>query len=358
MKHKISLTKKLFFIGLILVLTITISLTMENKKHTYLLNSKLSVIKEGWKGNLLIGDKFVNGDKPDNISFSAFLKWQFSKNPQKLEKKRDTFRLEVIANHNFMKSAEDMIVWLGHASFFIRINGVTILTDPCYHNMPFVKRLAGLPCNTNELKGIDYVLISHNHRDHFDNKSIKEIFKNNPNAIALVPLRTGKLIEKLSGKYEDAGWYQKFSTSDKIKIYFMPSHHWCRRGLTDNNEMLWGSFIIQTDSATIYFAGDTKLDTHFEEISKFFPKIDYALMPIGAYMPTYIMKQAHMSPQEAVEAANNLKTKIFVPMHYATYDLSDEPIGEPLRLLRKLKEDGILKSELKVLKIGEELDLK
>jgi len=135
----------------------------------------------------------------------------------------------------------------------------------------------------------------------------------------------------------------------------MPSHHWCRRGLADGNKMLWGSFIIQSDSATIYFAGDTKLDSHFTEISKFFPKIDYALMPIGAYKPPYIMQQAHMSPQEAVEAANNLKTKTFVPMHYATYDLSDEPIGEPLRFLKKLKEDGALKSELKVLKIGEEL---
>jgi L-ascorbate metabolism protein UlaG (beta-lactamase superfamily) len=331
---------------------------MENQKQTYLLNSKLPVIKEGWKGNLLIDDKFVNGDKPDNISFNAFIKWQFSKNPQKQEKKADKSRVEVLTNHNFIKSPDDMIVWLGHASFFIRINGITILTDPCYFDMLFVKRLAVLPCSVSELKGIDYVLISHNHRDHLDSKSIKEIFKNNPNALALLPLRTGKLIEKLSGKFEDAGWFQKFSTSGKIKIYFMPSHHWCRRGLTDNNEMLWGSFIIQSDSTTIYFAGDTKFDTHFEEISKFFPKIDYALMPIGAYKPSYIMQQAHMSPQEAVEAANNLKTKTFVPMHYATYDLSDEPIGEPLRLLKNLKEDGTLKSELKVLKIGEELHLK
>jgi L-ascorbate metabolism protein UlaG (beta-lactamase superfamily) len=221
--------------------------------------------------------------------------------------------------------------------------------------MPLLKRLSGLPCDVSELKGIDYVIISHNHRDHFDNKSLKEIFNNNPNSLALVPLRTGKLIEKLSGKYEEAGWYQQLSTNEKIKIYFMPSHHWCRRELSDNNKMLWGSFIIQSDTTTIYFAGDTKYDTHFEEISKFFPKIDYALMPIGAYMPPYIMKAAHMSPQEAVEAANKLKTKNFVPMHYATYDLSDEPIGEPLRFLKKLKEEGTLKSELKILKIGEEL---
>ena len=250
-----------------------------------------------------------------------------------------------------------MIIWLGHASFFIRINGITILTDPSYYKIPFIKRMVDMPCEPSKIKGVDYLIVSHNHRDHLDIHSIKEIFKANPKAKALVPLKMDKQIEKYTNNIEQAGWYQQFTTSNKVKIYLMPAHHWCRRGFFDHNKELWGSFIIQTDSTTIYFAGDTKFDTHFEEIAKLFPKIDYALIPVGAYKPKFIMEKAHMSPWEAVDAINILKPSVFIPMHYATYDLSDEPIGEPVRILIQFKEGRKIASDLRYLKIGEKFML-
>jgi len=352
--------QKFKFTAFLILITFSInySCTMNKKVDSYIINPKLSVIKEGWKGNPMIGKSFTNDSTIERYSFFQILKWKFSKNPQKQEKKNDTFRVETINTTDFVSSSKNMIVWLGHASFFIRINGVTILTDPCYGNMLFQKRLAKIPCKTDEIKGIDYVLISHNHRDHFDLNSLKDIYKSNPEAKALLPLKGGDVIKNITKNYEDAGWYQQFNTSNKIKIYFLPAKHWSRRGLFDFNKVLWGSFIIQSDSTTIYFAGDTSFGEHFEEISKLFPKIDYALIPVGAYKPPYIMKRAHISPNEAINAAKILKPTHFIPMHYGTYDLSDEPIGEPIRTLKTIQEQGEYVGQIDFLKIGQELLIK
>ena len=130
----------------------------------------------------------------------------------------------------------------------------------------------------------------------------------------------------------------------------MPAKHWNKRGLTDFNKTLWGSFIIKSNNKTIYFAGDTAVGNHFKEIAEFFPKIDVALMPIGAYKPEFIMKDAHISPWEALEAFNHLQAKLFIPMHYGTYDLSDEPFGEPYRVMQKEKDNY----NIRVLDVGEE----
>jgi L-ascorbate metabolism protein UlaG (beta-lactamase superfamily) len=331
------------------------SCVMGKKEICYSLNPNLKVIKNGWKGNPMIGNLFSNDSTIERYSFFQLMKWQFQTNPQKKEKDADTFRVEVLKTHEFVNSKKDMIVWLGHCSFFIRINGITLITDPTLDNMLFMKRFAGIPCPIEQITGLDYVLLSHNHRDHIDKKSLKAIFKANPKSKALIPLRTSSLIDSYTKNIEEAGWFQQYTTPSNIRIYFMPAKHWTRRGMFDFNKRLWGSFVIQTDSLTLFFTGDTRLGDHFAEIAALFPKIDYAFMPIGAYKPAYIMQRAHMSPTEAVEAANILKPEHFIPMHYGTYDLSDEPMGEPLRELKRLQIDGTYKGAVNVLKIGEEL---
>lgn len=328
------------------------------KDVTYIKNPNLPVIKEGWKGNPMVGKLFTNNGTIERYSFWQILKWQFQINPQRKEKKADTFRVPVVKTTDFVTSKNNMIVWLGHASFFIRINGVTIITDPALDDMIFMKRLAGIPCSVEKMTGIDYVLLSHNHRDHIDKKALKTIFKANPKIKALIPLHTSYLVNDYTNNIEEAGWFQKYTTTENVRIYFMPAKHWSRRGLFDFNKSLWGSFVIQTDSTTVFFTGDTRFGDHFADIASLFPKIDYALMPIGPYKPENIMEKGHMSPAESVNAANILKPTHFIPMHYGTYDLSDEPIGEPLRKLESLKKEGAYKGIIDVLKIGEEFSIK
>lgn len=317
-------------------------------------NRELETIKKKWKGNVKIGNEFSNREEKEvQIMPLDILKWKFSKNPQATEKKEDTFRLNVMENQAFLHSNKDMIVWLGHASFFIRINGKTILTDPVLGNLSFIKRLTGNACATDSIKNIDYILLSHGHRDHFDKPTLKTIFKNNPDVEALIPLELNEYFDKNNIKNQQAGWYQKYNTTDEIEIYFMPARHWNRRGAFDFNKNLWGSFIIKSKDKTIYFSGDTAYGAHFKEINTYFGEIDYSLLSIGAYKPANIMKDSHMTPLETLLAHKDLQSKVFIPMHFATYDLSDEPIGEPKRILEKEMKNNTIK----FLDVGEELML-
>lgn len=315
-------------------------------------NSNLRTIKKNHKGNCLIDGEFVNGISKDNpIMPLDIMKWKFSKNPQKEEKKNDKFRLKVKNNRDFIHASEDLIVWLGHATFFMRLNGISFLTDPVFYDLSFIKRHAELPCKVSDLENIDYILLSHGHRDHFDKKSMRMVFKNNPGAKVLLPLEMGEFFQKKQYSFEEAAWYQQYNTQKEVEVYFMPAKHWSRRGLTDFNKTLWGSFVIKFGNRSLFFAGDTSYGEHFKGIGEFFPELDYCLMPIGAYKPAYIMKQSHLSPHEALQAFKDLGGKSFIPMHYATYDLSDEPPGEPKRIIEKEKRNF----EINILSIGEEL---
>lgn len=132
----------------------------------------------------------------------------------------------------------------------------------------------------------------------------------------------------------------------------MPASHWHRRGLLDMNKVLWGSFVIKTSTQTIYFAGDTGFAPHFEKIEELLGPMDVCIMPIGAYKPSFLMQKSHMNPHEAVKAYNQLRGGLFVPMHYGTFDLSDEPPSEPVRLLEQIAASGMLQG-LRVPAIGE-----
>lgn len=344
---------------LALVSLLTFSFSCSTMKENYVLNPGLPVIKEGWKGNLMIDDQFYNTRNDEKYSFWEIMKWKLGGNPQRKEKKTDTFRLKVVPNNAFSSSKNDMIVWFGHASFFIRIGGHTFATDPVYSNVFLIKRQADMPCKIEEITGVEYLLLSHNHRDHMDKYSLKQLSKNNPGMEALLPLKLGKVLGNIVSKKQEAGWYQQYNTEKDIKIFFMPAKHWSKRGLFDTKTTLWGSFIIQSKGKTIYFAGDCAFnEENIKNLKELFPNIDYAIIPVGAYKPAYIMERAHMSPDKAVEFFNLLGAKTMIPMHYATIDLSDEPIGEPVRMLQALEKEGKIKGTLKMLNVGEELLIK
>lgn len=292
----------------------------------------------------MINNEFRNEDLKKRFMLFKVLKWKMNifRRQQK-----SNYRLKVVENS--LKSDKDMIVWLGHASFFIQIDGIRLLTDPLFYNLPFIKRLAKLPCEIEDFKNIDYILLSHAHRDHLDIKSIKKLIELNPNVKFLTPLGMGKVLKKYTHNIEEAGWFQKYTS--KIEITFLPTYHWSRRGLNDFNRVLWGSFLIKSKKSSIYFSGDSAYGEHFKEIAKICD-IDIALLSIGAYKPEFIMKHSHLSPTEAIEASNDLKAKTFIPMHYGTYILSDEPLHEPIELIYKNRDK--LKANLKELNIGEE----
>ena len=189
----------------------------------YLKNDKLDIILDGWKGNPHTGKRFFDPNKAWSGSFAKVLKWQTSPKPKAKEKKADTWRLTTVKDKEFLKSKEDCIVWLGHASFYMRLNGVQIITDPVFYNLSgVVKRHSEMPCDVADFKDIDYVLLSHGHRDHCDSRSLKELYVNNKFEL-LTGLNIGKMVEKwLPGvRYQEAGWYRISSQVPAYKLILM-----------------------------------------------------------------------------------------------------------------------------------------
>lgn len=318
-------------------------------------NPKLSLIKPGWKGNRVnTENQYVNLDAPSEKSFRDVFRWQTETNPLKHLKRGQKSPVHVHTDAAFITDEHDGFTWLGHACFLLRLGGKNLLTDPVFYNVGPVKRYTPLPCKVDQLQAVDYILLSHNHRDHCDKASMQQLCTLNPHAIILTGLCTAPLLRKWNIKNDiiEAGWYQDYGLPGEVSVSYLPARHWNRRGLYDLNEMLWGSFMIKTAAQTTYFGADSGPGVHFEEIAGLYPNIDHAFLGIGAYMPEWFMKAAHMGPADALRACRQLGAAWLVPMHHGTFDLSDEPIFYPLQEIRRLVE-GKEPDNLITLSIGE-----
>lgn len=292
---------------------------------------------EDWKGNPL-DDKgrFTNLYHPFESSLGDLLKWQTSKNPQKEEKKAETRRLAVDYDSAIFHRNEDYLIWLGHASYLMKIQGKTFLTDPLLFDNTFLKRESDLPFPIEKLPELDYILLSHNHRDHCDKQTIKYLSDKNPSLKILTGLGLEEVISSWTNGHliQEAGWYQQYSVLDNgIQITYLPTRHWSKRWLWDDNKSLWGGFYIQTTAYSIYFMGDSGQGPHFADIKNTLGTPDYCLMGVGAFKPEWFMHQGHISPTDAIDAFNTIEGKFFIPMHFGTFNLSDEPRMEPWDLL-------------------------
>ncbi len=322
-------------------------------------NPSLPFIKENWNGNSLNEkQQYINLDGPSEKSMRELFKWQTEKNPLKPLKQKQQTTVDVVANHLITANREDGIVWLGHACFLFTLSGKHFITDPVLYNVGPVKRFTPLPCDVSHLKQIDYILLSHNHRDHCDKKSMQQLCALNPHAVILTGMNMTSLLRswKISNSIIEAGWYQQYKIETDVSITYLPAKHWNRRGLHDMNNMLWGSFMLEGNNKKIYFGADSGLGIHFAEIALLFPNIDIALLGIGAYKPEWFMASAHTSPADALLAFEQLKAKQFIPMHHGTFDMGDEPIFYPKQELLLLQEKLNINS-VEHLSIGNKLQL-
>lgn len=251
------------------------------------------------------------------------------------------------------------ITWLGHATFLIQVDGYNILTDPVFYE---ISRLAGrfikAPLTPNQLPKIDAVLISHNHRDHVDEKSLRALRHHQP--AMLVPLGNKKWFERRGFcNVTEMNWGEQLvlgQGSEQITFSFLPASHWTSRGLFDLNHSLWGSWMISSAHHKVYFAGDSAYDQHFQAINKQFGAIDVALMPIGPNEPRSLMHDAHLSSEEAVKAFLELEARHFIPMHWGTFMFGLDRFIEPIdRLLACWQEHEALLEQkmLHVVKCGQ-----
>lgn len=327
----------------------------------YVNNAALETIikDQDWQGTPVDArGRYLNLQHPYSPSFRQVLRWKMKTNPYKIEKEKLRWKPEILTDASWLNGDEDVIVWLGHCTFFIRVGGIRLLTDPVFGDILAVKRVTPFPFNPILFNKLDYILLSHDHRDHFDKLSLQRLARNNPNVTYLAGLGMESLIKETTDteRVQEAGWYQQYQTKS-IRITYVPARHWGKRGAFDTNRRLWGGFVIESDKHRIYFGGDSGYDTHYQQLQQVFGGFDYALLGIGAFEPEWFMAPVHQSPALALQAMDDLKAQYTIPMHYGTFDLSDEPLDMPLKAFKQLAAEQGLESRIKPLRTGEALYL-
>ena len=293
-------------------------------------NEKLVTIHPQWRGNPTARGRFFNREHRWQPGMGAITQWRFSRNPWHLAKKLIRWR-PVVHQLTTLDGLEgNLLVWLGHNSFYMQLGGKRIIIDPVFGNFPFVKRESPCPASPDIFRDMDYLLISHDHFDHLDKPSVKRLVDRNPSMKVFCGLGTGQLLQSWFPELEaiEAGWYQQY-TDGGLTLTFLPSQHWSKRSVNDGGSRLWGAFALQADGITIYNSGDTAYASHFRELPGLFPHIDYCMIGIGAYQPRFFMKPNHISPFDALTASQEMGAKVTIPMHYGTFNLSDEPMFNP-----------------------------
>jgi L-ascorbate metabolism protein UlaG (beta-lactamase superfamily) len=229
------------------------------------------------------------------------------------------------------------VTWIGHASFLLQLGKHNLLVDPNWARwLKVVKRLKMPGLHLHELPDIDLVLVTHAHFDHLDRRTLRNVAANQP---IVVPFEVGNLVHDLGFRsVHELGYWETFKLGP-LKVTLTPCAHWGARMLHDSHRG-FGGFIIEHEGRTIYHCGDTAYFDGFKEIGRRFG-VDVALLPIGAYDPPS-GREVHMNPDEAIRAFQDLGAKTLVPMHYGTFQLSYEPMDEPLRwLLSSARHAGV-----------------
>ncbi len=256
------------------------------------------------------------------------------------------------------------ITWIGHSTFLVQMDGVNFITDPIFSmkagplgNKIGSKRYTPPPFEIEDLPKIDFVIISHNHYDHLDIPTLKEIHALNPDVKIFVPLKVKKLLEE-EGLGENAielDWWDEVNFKG-LRIIFTPTQHFSGRWINDANETLWGGYVI-IGKKKFYFGGDTGYFFGFKLIGDIFGPFELVCLPIGAYKPAEMMRPVHMNPDEAVKAYLDLRGKIFCAMHWGTFDLSEERCDEPpKRLLSCVDSLNLDRQNFKIFKHGETIE--
>ena len=227
--------------------------------------------------------------------------------------------------------------YINHATVLIQVDGLNILTDPIWFEraspVTFAgpKRIRPPGIAISDLTEIDLVLISHNHYDHLDTATLRQLRQQqNKEPVIVSGLGNAALLRSLGyNQAIELDWSDSTSV-ESTTVHFVECQHRSARGIFDQMRTLWGSFVIETSQGNIYFAGDTGYSPHFKEQGERFGSFALSILPIGTYEPRWFMKDIHLNPEEAVQAHIDLNSEQSLGMHFGVFQLTWEPVDQPV----------------------------
>ena len=285
-------------------------------------------------------------------SYYDILKKYLKKNP---EGKPPSVLPSVKTDLNNLHENSPIIIWFGHSSYFIRIQNKNILVDPVFSG-----NAAPVSCMVKSFEGsdvyspedfpvIDYLILTHDHYDHLDYKTIKKLKPKVKRIFCSLGLASHLTYWDFDESIiSEMDWWQTNKIDEDIYLTAAPARHFSGRGIK-RFKTLWSSFILKTDSYNLYLGGDSGYDTHFKEIGEKYGPFDIAILESGQYNTAWPL--IHMMPEQTVQAAKDLKAKVLLPVHWSKFTLAMHPWNEPVkRVLQKARE---LKVKVTTPMIGE-----
>ncbi len=264
-----------------------------------------------------------------------------------------------IPDLNDLDPNKNLLIWFGHSSYFLQLDGKRFLVDPV-----FISNASPLPFGGTRFKGtdvvdvdsipfIDYVLITHDHYDHMDYKTLIKVESKIGKVIC--GLGVGEHLEYWGyekGKVIEKDWNETIELSPDFTVITAPARHFSGRSVWSYNT-LWMSYILKTPNFSIYIGGDSGYDTHFKEIGDKYGPFDLAVLENGQYNGGW--KHIHMFPEEVVQASIDLNASYLLPVHSGKFALANHAWNEPLEEVNKFAESRSQK--LLTPMIGEVIDL-
>lgn len=266
------------------------------------------------------------------------------------------------------------VTWIGHATALAQLGGLTLLTDPIFSQraspLPFAgpRRQQPPGVATADLPHVDLVLVSHNHYDHLDDASARALARQRGGPpLFVVPLGLKSWLAQRGIHHAvELDWWKSHTLAapgGEVEVTLVPAQHWSARGLSDRMATLWGGFAVFAPDCHLFYAGDTAYSRDFGDMRARFSHrqgagqgggFDMALLPIGAYEPRWFMASQHVNVQEAVKIHHDLGAKRSLGVHWGTFELTDEPLDEPPRVLAARRQAlGMPDDEFFVMAIGQ-----
>lgn len=307
------------------------------------------------------GERFHNLEPKAHKSLGDVLKWRFSR-PQQMQwvaQPGPQMPPEIVSR---VHGAELRVTYINHATLLIQQHGLNILTDPLWSKRasPFEfigpQRYHPPGLSLDQLPPIDLILVSHNHYDHLDLFSLRQLAERFPKAQVVTGLGNAGLIGECGfPDVIELDWWQSLPLNEQLSLHAVPVQHWSARARHDTNRSLWLGFVLDSAEGPLLFPGDSGLGPEFKLIHQRFGPLRFAALPIGAYAPRWFMRDNHMNPDDAVQAHQQLASQCSMAIHFGTFNLSDEEqFAPPQELAKALAERQVPANEFRPPKPGEQ----